>query len=95
MRVIVLGAATLPLAACSTPEERAARQQQIDMADHQECVELGLKPKTEAYADCRLRVREMRQRERAIQQDRYGVGFGWGHGPFHNSHGYRFWGRPY
>lgn len=73
-------AALFLLAACTSPEQRAEREAQINAADIQECVELGFEPNTPEFADCRLRLREMRQRERAIRQNNVGVGVGWGFG---------------
>lgn len=67
MKYIVL---LLPLflSACANPAQVAARQQQIEQADHNECLRLGYKPGTPTYGDCRLRIREMRLEERAINR---------------------------
>lgn len=68
---IVLG--VFLLAACAT-------RQDVAVADHQECLSLGFQQGTEAYGDCRLRLREIRARERqtmAIDQARFNHPFGW------------------
>jgi hypothetical protein len=38
--------------------------QDIAAADNQECIELGFEPGTEAYGNCRLKLREIRAMER-------------------------------
>ena len=70
----------LLLAGCVT-------QQEIDMADDQECQSLGFQLGTEAYGDCRLRLKEIRARERqamAIEQAQFNSPF-WGWGPWYRS----------
>lgn len=56
------------LSSCADPAQVALRQQQIEQADHQECLSLGYQPNTPTYGDCRLRIREMRIEERAINR---------------------------
>ena len=56
------------LSACGDPAQRAAYAQQIEQADHSECLRLGYQPNTPTYGDCRLRIREMRLEERAINR---------------------------
>ena len=73
------------LAACISPEEQHARRQQIEIADHKECLKLGFKAQTDAYAECRLRLKELRVQELAINNGRaglgyYGRGYYFGHG---------------
>ncbi len=69
------------LAACADPAQRAAYAAQIEAADHQECLKLGYRPETPTYGDCRLRLREMRLKEREINRPRYyphvGIGYGY------------------
>ncbi len=38
--------------------------QDMDAADHQECINLGFVPGTEGYGNCRLKLREIRAIER-------------------------------
>jgi len=54
----------LLLAACSTPAEDAARLNAQRAADKAECAELGFKPGTEGFANCLLKLREIRAEER-------------------------------
>lgn len=58
----------LLLAACASPAQRAAYQAQVEAADHGDCIRLGYVPNTPTYGDCRLRIREMRIEERAINR---------------------------
>jgi len=51
------------LAACSTPQERAARVQTQRTTDNTECSGLGFNPGTEGFADCLLRLKEIRAQE--------------------------------
>lgn len=67
MKYVLLLTCTL-LTACADPAQQAAWRQQIEQADHQECLRLGYKAGTPAYGDCRLRLREMRIEERAINR---------------------------
>jgi len=80
MRHLMLPAsaiALLALAACADP---AARQAEQDMTDHQNCVELGFEPNTEAYGNCRLKMREIRAKESAPSSPNIGFGVGIGIG---------------
>lgn len=47
-----------------------ARHQREAANDDAKCREVGLKPQTEAYANCRLRLEEMRATERAAARSR-------------------------
>ncbi len=73
----------LLLTACTTPEERAARQAAIDAQDHAECLKLGFQPNHPSYGDCRLRLKEMRVQERIANRPVYypsvGIGYGYRH----------------
>jgi len=73
MKRIAIALSFLLLASCVT-------QQDVDMADNQECLSLGFQQGTEAYGDCRLRLKEIRARERqtmALEQARFNAPFGW------------------
>lgn len=67
------------LSACADP---AAEQARIDAADHQNCLDLGFKPGTEAYGNCRLKMREIRAKEAGAKSPNvnFGVGVGVVHG---------------
>lgn len=80
-RIFILS--LLLLSACASKQEIAAAQARQDAADSQECIQLGFKPATEAYGNCRLRVKEMRvQASLSRSYDRahtcFGMGFGAG-----------------
>ncbi|MCI5050359.1 MAG: hypothetical protein MRY32_08550 [Rickettsiales bacterium] len=80
MKTLICISTLLLLAACMTPQERAERKKLIDQQDHQECVELGFKPKSDAYGDCRLRIKEMRvQAQRQVVYPHIGIGYGYGY----------------
>ncbi len=77
-RRLVLGlmmVAPLTLAACGDP---AAEQARLDALDHQNCLELGFKPDTEAYGNCRLKMKEIRAREEGNRSPNIGFGVGVG-----------------
>lgn len=65
--------------ACATPEEIEMARQLQEQTDIRNCVELGFEPNTPAFADCRLRLIEMRSRERTarMNQVHFGYGAGW------------------
>ncbi|MEQ8268360.1 MAG: hypothetical protein RH982_14285 [Parvibaculum sp.] len=65
----------LALAACADP---AAEQARLDAADHQNCVELGFESNTEAYGNCRLKMKEIRAKEEANRSPNVGFGVGIG-----------------
>lgn len=78
MKGLLLGlaiVAPLGFAACADP---AAEQARLDAADHRNCVELGFKPDTEAYGNCRLKMKEIRAREEANRSPNVGFGVGIG-----------------
>jgi len=80
----------LLLSACATPQEIEAQRQQQEQADIRQCVDLGFRPGTDAFAECRLRMVEMRAdaRNAARYSTHVGVGSGY-YGP----HRYRnHWG---
>ena len=49
--------------------------QEIAVADNQECIELGFVPGTEAYGNCRLKLREIRalEHQTLAVQNAYGA----------------------
>ena len=54
-------------------------RQEIDAADHQECIDLGFVPGTEGYGNCRLKLREIRAMERqalAVENSYYNSWYG-------------------
>ncbi|MBI1263066.1 MAG: hypothetical protein GC184_15215 [Rhizobiales bacterium] len=53
----------LALAACVSPEEQAAAAAAQRQADEAECSLLGFQPKTEAFANCMLKLQEIRATE--------------------------------
>ena len=53
----------LLVSACASPQERAARTAAQITADEQECTRLGFTPDTEKFADCLLRLKEIRAQE--------------------------------
>ncbi len=64
MRQLVIAAtACLVLAACVSPEERAAAARAQLAADRAECEGLGFEPETEAFSNCLLKLREIRADE--------------------------------
>jgi hypothetical protein len=73
------------LSACVDAGEREAMQAQQVAKDHAECLELGFKPETPGYGECRLRLRELRIQERMVNRPyfhptfgmRYGYGGRW------------------
>lgn len=68
-------AAPLALSACADP---AAEKARLDAADHQNCVELGFEPNTEAYGNCRLKMKEIRAKEESNRSPNVGFGVGIG-----------------
>ena len=70
--------ASLLLAGCATEAERQAAEQAQRAADEQECVNLGFEPQTDAFADCLLKLRELRAMERSGGGLGVGLGVGFG-----------------
>lgn len=80
------------LAACSTPQERAARVQTQRATDSTECSNLGFSPATEGFADCLLRLKEIRAQEaktRALNNTHRNTFNPW-HWP-HQRYRYPYW----
>ncbi|MBX3507793.1 hypothetical protein [Parvibaculum sp.] len=67
--------AGLVLAACTDP---VAEQARIDAIDHKNCTDLGFEPNTEAYGNCRLKMKEIRAKEEARRSPNVGFGVGIG-----------------
>lgn len=66
MRIVrnVLAIAALAiLAACVSPQEEAARSAAERQADEAECKQIGFTEGTDAFADCMLRLKEIRAQE--------------------------------
>lgn len=65
--------------ACADP---AAEQARLDAVDNQNCIDLGFKPGTEPYGNCRLKLKEIRAKERGSQSPdvSFGLGVGVVHG---------------
>lgn len=69
MRVSILVICFLTvLAGCKTTEEKAAEAAADEI---RQCSELGLKPKSEAFATCRLAVRQLKEQEEANRVSKY------------------------
>ena len=84
MKKIIILASLLLLSACTTPTQREKMQKNIEQADHVECLKLGFIDKSEKYGDCRLRLKEMRIKERSLNNTviQPSFGFGWGSGRY-------------
>ena len=80
LRAAGLAAGCVILAACTTPEERAAAQAEQERVDHAQCVGLNFEPGTEAYGHCRLRLMEARARTQGYGGPNVSVGLGVGFG---------------
>jgi hypothetical protein len=74
-------AAALGLSACAG--DPAAEQARLDAIDNQNCIDLGFKPHTEAYGNCRLKLKEIRAQEQADATRSPGINFGVGLGVVH------------
>lgn len=72
-----LGALMLLTACASDP---AAEQARLDAIDNQNCTDLGFKPGTEPYGNCRLKLKEIRATQAAENEKSSGVHFGFGLG---------------
>ena len=67
----------MSLTACAS--DPAAEQARIDAIDNQNCIDLGFKPGTEAYGNCRLKLKEIRAQEEAKNANspvHFGIGIG-------------------
>jgi len=79
-RFLLIGSLTIlaALTACTTPQQRAAQQAQLDAYDDQQCQELGFRPGSQAYGNCRLRMREIRATEGSYRSSQPNVSLGVG-----------------
>jgi len=73
---LVLLAATL--SACVTAEQRMAQQRQLDAYDDAQCQQLGFRPGSEAYGNCRLKMREIRAKEGSYNNGQPNISLGVG-----------------
>ncbi len=73
--VLALG---LTMSACTTEADRAAERARLDATDHQNCLDLGFRAGTEAYGNCRLKMREIRARQETTRSPNVGFGVGIG-----------------
>ncbi len=86
LRVAILFA----VAGCESPwvdqqevaQQQAAYQQAVAAADHQQCISYGFTPGTDAYAQCRLTLAQMRfqaeAQKEANRQQGYAALAAWG-----------------
>ena len=82
----------LLLTACATAEQRAAQATALRTADNAECTSLGFKPGTETFADCLLRLKEIRTQEsrtKALNNARRDPFWPWYY--MHHHYRYRHW----
>jgi len=66
------------LAACAN--DTATQTARQDAADHQNCLDLGFEEETEAYGNCRLKLRQVRATEASRNRSNVNVGVGIGIG---------------
>ncbi|PKQ09626.1 MAG: hypothetical protein CVT73_01645 [Alphaproteobacteria bacterium HGW-Alphaproteobacteria-12] len=81
----------LILAACVSPQEEAARAAARQQADKAECQRIGFTEGTEAFANCLLKLKEIRAQEenaRALRQLQTPSPWGWG--PYPGYYPYRY-----
>lgn len=70
--------ACLLLGGCVSQAEREAAEREQLAADRQECADLGFQPDTEPFANCLLKLRELRALERADSGLGVSLGVGFG-----------------
>jgi len=66
MRIVRSGLAIallLAVAACASPQEQAAREAAQRQSDEAECRSIGFTAGSEAFANCMLKLREIRAQE--------------------------------
>lgn len=76
--LLLAAMAPVVLGGCVSEEERLAREQAQRVADQQECADLGFEPGTDPFADCLLRLREIRAMEGGGGGLGVGLGVGFG-----------------
>ena len=72
--------AALMLAGCQSPAAQAQREIEQSLQDRQTCEEFGFEPDTEAFANCLLKMKELRADDDALRRPVIGVGVGIGVG---------------
>ncbi len=79
LRIGFLACFTLLATACADP---AAEKARLDAVDNQNCIDLGFKPGTEAYGNCRLKLKEIRAKNESSKSPNvsFGLGVGVAHG---------------
>ena len=84
LAVLLSLAAPLSLAGCVSPEQQAAMEAAQRQADLRECESLGFRPGSTAFANCMLKLKEIRAQEantQAIQRANNRPPPLWGYGP--------------
>lgn len=74
---VLLGLLT-GLTACAG--DPAAEQARNDAKDNQDCVDMGFKPDTEPYGNCRLKLKQIRAQHDADAERNSGPNFSFGVG---------------
>jgi hypothetical protein len=77
-RILWIGALVglgIGMSACADP---AAEQARLDAVDNQNCIDLGFKPGTEPYGNCRLKLKEIRAKDQGTASPNVNFGFGLG-----------------
>lgn len=69
---------SMGISACAT--DPGAEQARLNAIDNQNCIDMGFKPDTEAYGNCRLKLKEIRAQQAAEAERNSGVHFGFGLG---------------
>ncbi|MDO8422704.1 MAG: hypothetical protein Q7S99_11140 [Parvibaculum sp.] len=89
MRIWIPLTALVLLAGCASSEQIAARDNAQRQLDERECQQLGFSPATEPFANCLLRLKEIRAQEantdamrRANTPDPWGPWGPWGYRPY-------------
>lgn len=93
LRIAALAAFGLLLTACVSAEDQARMEAAQRSADRAECESIGFTPGTDAFAECLLKLREIRSQDRqtqAIQRARQDYLFSspW---PYWRPYPYRYW----
>jgi hypothetical protein len=68
---------SLAVSACTSQADRAAEQARLDAIDNRDCTDLGFKPGSDAYGNCRLKLKEIRAKQ-ATQSPSVNFGLGLG-----------------
>lgn len=78
-------------AACASPQEEAARVAAQQQADEAECNKLGFTPGSEAFANCMLKLKEIRAQEENTRALRRANAPSPWWGPYPGYYPYRRW----